>query len=292
VDDRTVGAGGFNRLKACRHGDLLFNINDRHIARSLDLYGEWAEAELALLGLFLKPGDLVIDVGANIGTHTVFFAKKVGPAGKVLAFEPQRIVFQTLCANLALNGLLNVHAFQAAAARHPGTIVVPPVDYATPGNHGGVRLDAGAPEGDVGERVSALTLDDLWRDLWRDQVAHARCRLLKIDVEGMEGEVLEGARLLITSARPILYVENNDAVRSPALIAQLLALDYRLFWHVSPFFNPRNFFGNADNVFGEVGDLNMVGVGADLAPLLAPLPAVTGPDDHWESLQRRLPRRP
>ena len=85
---------------------------------------------------------MVVDVGANIGTHTVFFAQRAGATGQVYAFEPQRIVFQNLCANLALNGLLNVRAIHAAASREPGTIAVPPIAYGEPGNHGGVALAA------------------------------------------------------------------------------------------------------------------------------------------------------
>jgi FkbM family methyltransferase len=274
-----------NRVKPCRHGDLLFNVNDSHIGRSLDLYGEWAESELELLGLFVKPGDTVVDVGANLGTHTVFFARKVGPDGSVLAFEPQRIVFQTLCANLALNGLLNVHAFQAAVSRQAGTIVVPRLAYGQSGNYGGLSLAGGgggagdgAGAGD-GERVPVLTLDGL---------AIGRCRLLKIDVEGMEIDVLEGGRALIASSRPVVYLENNDAARSPALITWLLGFDYHLFWHVSRFFNPRNFSGNPENVFGNLSDLNMIAVRAELAPAFARFPRVTGPDDNWDALQKRL----
>jgi len=276
--DRPVNRG-INRLKTCRHGDMIFNVHDQHIGRSLDLYGEWAESELDLLGLFIKPGDVVIDVGANIGTHTVFFAQRVGATGQVQAFEPQRIVFQNLCANLALNGLLNVRAFHAAVAREPGTIAVPSVAYAEPGNHGGVALAAGAATAAGGERVPLMRLDGLGLD---------RCRLLKIDVEGMELDVLEGGRSLVEAARPIVYVENNDAAKSPALISWLLARDYHLFWHVSMFFNPRNFFANAVNVFGKLGDLNMIGVGAELAPAFARFPRVTGAHDNWDALQRRL----
>lgn len=270
---------GINRHKACRYGEMIFNVYDQHIGRSLDLYGEWAESELELLGLFIRPGDVVIDVGANIGTHTVFFAQRVGATGQVHAFEPQRIVFQNLCANLALNGLLNVHAFHAAIAREPGTIAVPPVAYAEPGNHGGVALATTATAAANGARVPLMTLDGLGTD---------RCRLLKIDVEGMELDVLEGGRSLVAAAKPIVYVENNDAAKSPALISWLLARDYHLFWHVSRFFNPRNFFGNAVNVFGNLADLNMIGVGAELAPAFARFPRVTGAHDNWEALQLRL----
>ena len=98
---------GFNRLKACRHGWMLYNVNDIYIGRSLDLYGEYSEGEIALFRQFLRPGDVVVEIGAHIGTHTVFFAKTVGPTGVVFAFEPQRVVHQTLCANIALNSLSN-----------------------------------------------------------------------------------------------------------------------------------------------------------------------------------------
>ena len=276
--EREINRGN-NRLKTCRHGDMVFNVHDQHIGRSLDLYGEWAESELELLGLFIKPGEVVVDVGANIGTHTVYFAQRASATGQVYAFEPQRIVFQSLCANLALNGLYNVRAFHAAASREPGAIAVPPIAYGEPGNQGGVALAAGAKPAANAERVPVMTLDGLGLE---------RCRLIKIDVEGMELDVLEGGRALIQSARPIVYLENNDAAKSPALISWLLARDYHLFWHVSRFFNPRNFFANAVNVFGNLADLNMIAVGAELAPAFARFPRVTGAHDNWEALQQRL----
>ena len=293
-----VGAENPYRLKRCRQGTMLYNVNDRYIGRSLDLYGEWAEAELELLGLFIKPGDSVVDVGANLGTHTVFFAHKAGARGAVFAFEPQRVVFQLLCANLALNGLTNVHAYHAAVSRLKGTTSVPDVAYDDAGNYGGVALrhdrdgvdasgdgrasasaPAPAPAPPTGERVPVMMLDEL---------ALGRCRLLKIDVEGMELEVLEGARGLVEATRPLIYVENNDVTRSPALITWLLERQYQLFWHVSPFFNPRNFAANPDNVFANLADLNMIAVGPELAPALGRFPRVTGPADNWQALQERL----
>jgi hypothetical protein len=93
----------FNRLKACRYGTLLYNINDRYIGQALDLYGEYSEGEVVLFRRIVRPGDIVLDVGANLGAHTIFFSTAVGPRGAVLAFEPQRLVFQALCANMALN---------------------------------------------------------------------------------------------------------------------------------------------------------------------------------------------
>jgi FkbM family methyltransferase len=285
-----VAEAGFNRCRKCRHGYMLYNARDVHIGRSLDLYGEWAESELELLGLFLGPGDTVIDVGANIGTHTVFFASKVGPGGRVVAVEPQRIVFQTLCANVALNGHLGVHARHAAAGARQGVLRVPPVSYAVAGNYGGVSLAGDQPSG--GETVPVVTLDALVDQL-ADELADdaSRCKVLKIDVEGMELAVLDGARGLIARAAPLIYLENNDEARSPALIDGLLGLGYHLFWHFSRFFNPSNHFGRAENVFGNVGDINMICARPGLASAFQDFLAVSGTDDTWEKLQRRLGNR-
>src|SRR4051812_16828084 len=102
----------FMALKACKHGRFLYNVNDTFVGRSLDLYGEWCEEEIEVLSQIIKPGSVVLDIGANIGTHTICFAKQALPGGVVYAFEPQRLVFQNLCANIALNQLVNVIAQQ------------------------------------------------------------------------------------------------------------------------------------------------------------------------------------
>jgi FkbM family methyltransferase len=143
-------------VKHCKHGTFLYNPNDIFIGRSLDLYGEWAEAELDLLGRFLKPGDVALDVGANIGTHCVFFAKKVSPGGLVYAFEPQRLVFQNLCANIALNGLANVSASPVAVGDQAGHVSVPVFDPDVPMNFGSVTVSPSGP----GEIAALIRLDE------------------------------------------------------------------------------------------------------------------------------------
>ena len=115
-------------MKTCRHGAILFNQQDTFVGRSLDLYGEWCEAEIDLLAQVLKPGDVVLDVGANIGSQTVPFAKFVGDSGRVVAFEPQRLVFQNLCANLALNALRNVVTYDAGVGKDAGWMHLPVFD--------------------------------------------------------------------------------------------------------------------------------------------------------------------
>src|SRR5208282_3272360 len=90
-------SGSINHLAACRHGYLLYNPLDEYIGKSLDLYGEFSEGEVGVYRQLVRPGDVVIDAGANNGVFTLVFARAVGPAGRVIAFEPQRVLFQTLC---------------------------------------------------------------------------------------------------------------------------------------------------------------------------------------------------
>jgi hypothetical protein len=113
-----------NRVKQCRHGMMLYNVHDLYVGRSLDQYGEFSQGEIDLFGQILKPGQVVLDVGANIGAHTLWFAQTVGPSGTVLAFEPQRIVFQALCANLAHTPpLYNPNNFLGNAVNVFGSVV-------------------------------------------------------------------------------------------------------------------------------------------------------------------------
>src|SRR6478672_202977 len=119
---------------------MLYNIHDMYIGRSLDLYGEYSEGEVEVFRQIVQPGHVVVEVGANLGAHTVFLSQQVGQKGVVVAFEPQRIVYQTLCANLALNNLPNVFALQQAAGSRPGGIKIPPVDYWHENNFGGLAL--------------------------------------------------------------------------------------------------------------------------------------------------------
>jgi FkbM family methyltransferase len=114
-------------MKRCKHGLFMYNRNDAFVGRGLDLYGEWCEFEINLLRLFIRPGDIVIDAGANIGTHTVAFANMVGPTGVVHAFEPQRRNFLMLAGNVAINGLDNVFCHQSAVGDTLGQIRLPPL---------------------------------------------------------------------------------------------------------------------------------------------------------------------
>ena len=238
---------------------MLYSTKDIYIGRSLDLYGEFSEGEVHFFGQVLQPGMVAIDVGANIGCHTVFMAKRVGPGGAVIALEPQRIIHQMLCANVDLNWLLNVRALHAAAGTEDGGIAVPDIDYGT--------------EGKDGKQVRVATIDGL---------ALPACHLLKADVEGMEADVIRGATETIKAHCPALYVENDRREKSPDLIELLLGLDYRRYWHFTRLFNPDNFPGEAENEFGEVISMNMIGMPKALEHNMGDLTEITDPADWPE----------
>ncbi len=234
----------FNKLKSCRYGYMLYNVHDIYVGRSFDLYGEFSEGEVSAFRQLIRPGSVVVDVGANIGAHTLPFARIVGGGGAVVAIEPQRLAFQTLCANMALNSIVNVTCLHAALGPQPARMKVPVLNPWKDLNFGGLALDVA----ESGETVEVRTLDS---------IGFSRCDFIKIDAEGMERGILEGAVRTISRFRPLLYVENDRRDRSDALVRLIAASGYKLFWHEPPLYNPRNFAGNADNVFGNIVSRNM-----------------------------------
>ena len=254
----------------CRSGPMLYNKNDIYMGGSLQKYGEFSIFEQLVFAQIVRPGALVVEVGANIGAHTVELSRLVGSHGEVHAFEPQRIVFQALCANLALNQCTNVFAQQVAVGATPGTILVPPLDPYLRYNFGGVSLRDVA----LGEPVPLITLDSL--DL-------PACRLLKVDVEGMEVEVLKGSEQLIETHRPMMYLENDRIERSEELLTIVEAFRYHAYWHFPPVFNPDNFYGQSEDVFGKIVSVNLFCVPeeSDIQP--AGLRRVRSPQETWRS---------
>lgn len=256
-------------LKDCRHGKMLFLKRDEYIGRSLDVYGEFSEFEALLFSQIVRPGQTVVEVGANIGAHTVHLAKLVGSQGTVLAFEPQRLIFQILCANVAINEFFNVRTFQAGAGSAAGTLKVPPFDYTAAHNFGGISLQNAA----TGEDVPVIALDSL---------NLPSLHMLKIDVEGMEADVLSGARGLIARHRPFIYVENDRREKSEQLITLIGELGYDMWWHTPYLFNPDNFNKVSSNIFDTVVSVNLVCIPKEFASNLKGFTKVSGPADWWK----------
>lgn len=248
---------------------MMFYERDMYIGRSLKHYGEFCPSEGQVYRQILRPGQTVVDAGANIGCFTLLFANAVGPGGVVHAFEPQRVLHQMLCGNVAMNGHQNVVAHRAGLSDQVGEAQVPPISYGGDTNLGGLAL---AQEG-RGEPVPLMPIDAL--DL-------AGCALIKADVQGMEGALLDGAKSTIARHRPTLSIENDLRDQSPALIERLLALDYAAYWWPVPLYQAENFRENRVNVFPNVRCVNLFCLPKERTTEIRGLRPVSGPED-WIS---------
>ena len=165
---------------------------------------------VTLLRQWVRPNTSVIDVGANVGFFTVRFARWTSGEGKVFALEPEILNYQRLRRTLARSKVdTRVEAIQMAAAEVTGEVLLQINPY-NPADH---RL------GSSGIRVPATTIDDLLREQGWPVVS-----LIKIDVQGAEPRVLEGARETIVKFRPAIFVEIHDESlrRSGATARELL----------------------------------------------------------------------
>ena len=206
-----------------RTGDLVY------VPSPLDARGRQAllhppRVHPAVLG-FLRPGAVAIDVGANLGEWTVPLARAVGVAGRIIAMEPVPRNAAALEATLAANALRQAEVLRSAASDQDGTVefVVPVVTSA--------RIDTGtarigpACAGHEALRVPRRSLDSLAAERGLD-----RLDLIKIDVEGHEHQVLDGAAGILGRWRPVLVIETgHEAQGSRAVIHdQLGGLGYRM----------------------------------------------------------------
>jgi FkbM family methyltransferase len=227
------------------HGTLILNRFDFHMANRTQGYGVGfeilergafqageIESVLVLLDLRRKhfgDGVVVIDCGANIGTHTIEWSRRMIGWGSVIAIEAQERIFYALAGNIAINNCFNARAVHAAVAGKDGFMTIPIPNYLAPGSFGSLELRQREKAEFIGQQI-AYTGSNLTtvRTLALDSLNLPRIDLIKIDVEGMELEVLEGASASIQKAKPILLVEMIK-VDEPALRLKLEQLGYQIF---------------------------------------------------------------
>jgi FkbM family methyltransferase len=155
-------------------------------------------------------GVMVIDCGANVGAFTLPLARHILGWGKLLAFEAQERVFYVLAGNIAINNLFNARALWTALGEAPGAIEIPIIDYLQPASFGSLELMASRTNEDIGQAldrspghgqvVAMTTIDEL--DL-------PRIDLIKMDVEGMELQVLRGGLRSLRRSRPMMLLEHG-----------------------------------------------------------------------------------
>jgi FkbM family methyltransferase len=206
-----------------RTGDLVY------VPHPLDMRGRHAllhppRVHPAVLA-FLGPGSVAIDIGANLGEWTVPFARAVGAAGRVLAIEPIPRSAAALEATLAANALRHAEVIGCAAGDRDGAaeFTVPIVTSAR-SDTGTARIGPAQP-GNEALRVPLRALDSLVAEHGLD-----RLDLIKIDVEGHERLVLDGASAMLNRHRPVLVIETGheaDGDRQ-AIHDRLQRLGYRM----------------------------------------------------------------
>ena len=231
-------------------GTFVTLASDNTVGQSLREYGEWCYGEVLKLRSLLPRDANVLEAGSNIGAHTVFLALKVCPEGRVLAFEPRRLLFQMLCTNVLLNGMTNVHAYRLGLGERHDQMQEEALPTDGDWNFGALSLGERAGEG---EHITIVPLDSMIGEL-------PRIHAIKADVEGHELALLRGAEQLIARDRPILYFENDRADLSPALLKHVHGLGYRMYWSFVGLFREGNFAGNPRNVFGHTVACNVLAI--------------------------------
>ena len=232
-----------------RNGKMKIIEEDAIVSSSLRHYGEWAQLEIDALCRFIEPNETVIDVGAFIGTHTLAFANRVGQAGCVHSFEPRRSIHRLLTENVQLNSLGWVTCWAKGLTNKAVDFYKD--DLPEKGlNLGGFSLknqSKGAQNGEV--EISCVTLDSL---------NLGQVGFVKVDVEGMETEVLEGAVGLIASSRPVIACEVNNVSNAIGLLDFALSNRFGVFAGLFPAFNPQNFASFKTNFFGNAKELSLL----------------------------------
>jgi FkbM family methyltransferase len=195
-----------------RHGFRLKLDLSEPAQRKIYYFEDYDERhEISLLRRILLPGDIFWDVGANIGFYTLTVAPLVGPQGRVLAFEPAAHAWKSLLTNLSLNPSRNVQPVQTALSDAAGQAVLyRQADFAD----GGASLIPRADYHADTEEVTTTTLD-----LFLAQSGSPPPTCIKIDVEGLEGNVLTGARHILHGEQPpLLLIEMNDPEKIGAIL--------------------------------------------------------------------------
>jgi len=193
---------------------MLINRNDSVISKRISETGNWEldyiEFLKALIAKCYPPGSEIeiIDAGANLGVYTLSMARIPGLKVKVIAIEAQRLMYQILNANIALNSLDNVWTYHRIISNENNeTVELECPDLNEPANFGAFEVQKNLSYSDYdgsnylpAEKIKTLALDSL---------GLTKCAFLKLDVEGMEDRALLGSENLLSTSKPIIFFERH-----------------------------------------------------------------------------------
>ncbi|OTE98054.1 FkbM family methyltransferase [Crenothrix sp. D3] len=232
-------------IVASGHGTLIVNRNDYQMIDDQRGYGvgfqifnssyfdpEEMDLVLSLLNLrkqHFGDGVFGIDCGANIGVHTIEWARHMVNWGKVIAFEAQERIFYALAGNIAINNCFNAQVIHAAVGANEGTLAIPTVDYNQPSSFGSLELKQSTRNEFIGQVID-YSPDQMKtiKMISIDSLALPRVDFIKIDVEGMELDVLEGAKKTIEKFKPQMLIETIK-VDKQSLMQHLKDWDYKCY---------------------------------------------------------------
>jgi FkbM family methyltransferase len=225
-------------LLSTEHGALIINRLDYQPGVSNQLFDSGmhepfeVNSILELLELRRKyygDGVFAIDCGANVGVHTLEWSKLMTDWGWVLAIEAQERLYYALAGNVALNNCFNVQAIRAAVGNTDGILKIPKLDHFQPARHGSLELKERPGTEFVGQKVNYDPASMVPTPALRlDSLSLSRIDLIKIDVEGMELETLQGAEASLQKHKPILIVEIIKSDR-PQLFEFLNRFGYSIY---------------------------------------------------------------
>ena len=243
-----------------RYGNMMVFDGDPTIGQSLEVYGEYCHMEIELIKRMITDQSWVLDIGANIGTHTLGIAPYVE---RVIAFEPDIDNFYVLTANCSAAGLSNVSPTRLAL---------------------GDLMSDGTTQFDYGK--TTVTSGNDFKIAPVDMLGIPRIDFMKIDVEGSELQVLYGARSTLANAKPDLLIEMQDESKYTSVYQYLKSFGYNIFWFPVGTFSPTNHNNVEENIFGENhGVINWVATVQDIQTTLEPIV------DENDTVERMVRRR-
>lgn len=201
-----------NVLLSCDHGLMIvnrFDCNHENVGHGQWLLDHGNASTIEAANCFAAIKDLnepiIFDIGANIGTFTTWIAKAF-PNGKVYAFEPQRAVFQILSGNAAINNLYNVYTYNIGLGKVNTKIEFEEPNYFSNNDFGMFSL----VEKMVTESGDKIVVQINTLDWFLEYYNVPKVHLLKIDVEGMDLDVLVGGTNTIKKHLPVIFIEHCD----------------------------------------------------------------------------------
>lgn len=254
-----------------RCGPMMVYTNDTVVSRALILLGEYSHAEILVMNRFLTPQSLYVDVGTNIGYHARSIAVLAGC--QVIGFEPLPKHFALAAYNT--QGL-SARIYNAAVGNANGQVSMDDIDPTQAGNYGEAHVS------NQGVTVPCVQLDSV-------PELQDRCNVIKIDVEGFELEVLQGAQQCLAQHRPVVFFEALEHSRWDQCRQFLQDRDYKMYWATVLVHPDGGAYKPADSrPFGRTGSFNILAVPSEQEQPTDLVPVQAG--EWYQSMVDRMNR--